>query len=240
MRATTNRPREFAAIFDAIRPYSDHVNLRISADGLRVQALDSARTVVIGLLLTSDWFDAWEVDHAGELGVSLGVFVDVVRAMTDTLVLEAEASASLRLTHLLDHAPTDAYELHTIELDDELLEVPPPEPRLVVPFSAHAFRGMVRGLSVVVGEAMALRGSTGASEATVRGEHGTATRHLREAEVREPCEIEVGFDRVAKWGKMPAVASMRMMVDQNECLRIVNDLGMGSSAFLVVAPRDLT
>lgn len=69
----SERADKFAAIFQHIKLFTDHVSLHCSQTHMKMQCMDSAHVAILELSLPRGWFDVYEISaNDGDSGVQIG------------------------------------------------------------------------------------------------------------------------------------------------------------------------
>lgn len=72
----------FTAIFQNIRPFTEHLSLMFSSTGLYIQTMDSSRVSIVELTLPASWFDLYtfKVDADMVIGIHSGILFKILNA----------------------------------------------------------------------------------------------------------------------------------------------------------------
>lgn len=125
----------FAGIFQHIKAFTDNVNIMFEKERMYIQSMDNAHILIFEIILPKSWFDKYEftTDDNVAIGLSTIIFYRILNAREKTqsiqLVYDPNETDKLSV-HFVSDNKTEFdkhFELPLMELESELMEIPPIE-----------------------------------------------------------------------------------------------------------------
>ena len=138
MNILINNPQKadvFAGIFQHIKAFTDNVNIMFEKERMYIQSMDNAHILIFEIILPKSWFDKYEftTDDYVAIGLSTIIFYRILNAKEKTqsiqLVYDPNETDKLSV-HFVSDNKTEFdkhFELPLMELESELMEIPPIE-----------------------------------------------------------------------------------------------------------------
>jgi proliferating cell nuclear antigen PCNA len=149
----------FAAVFQHIRLFCDHVNLVFEPSRLYMQCMDNAHVAILELDLPADWFDRYELTSgAVTFGIHAGFLYRILAAREKDQQLHivySEADNDVLRLHFTsgESAAKNAsfdkhFEIPLLSLDSETMEIPGIEYAAEISISSSHFAGIINQLKM--------------------------------------------------------------------------------------------
>ena len=146
----------FGALFQHVRLFTEHVNITFEKDRVFVQSMDSSRVSVFELSLPDTWFDVYE--HTADSAITLGVPATMLFKILNTrdkiqetqILYDDVNSDKLFLNFSSNNASVfnKRFELPLIELDCEVMEIPPGESDAEFSLDSVVFASLINQLKI--------------------------------------------------------------------------------------------
>ena len=147
----------FAAVFQHIRLFCDHVNLVFDQERLYMQCMDNAHIAIVELDLPAEWFDRYELTSGSvTFGIHAGFLYRILaaREKDQQLHLVSEADNDVLRVHFTSsesakNASFDKhFEIPLMSIDSETLSIPEIEYAAEMSISSSHFAGIVNQLKM--------------------------------------------------------------------------------------------
>ena len=147
----------FAAVFQHIRLFCDHINLSFEPGRLYMQCMDNAHVAILELDLPAEWFDRYEL-AAGAItfGIHAGFLYRILAAREKTQQMHlvySEADNDVLRVHLTSESNKNAsfdkhFEIPLISIESETMEIPAIEYAAEMSISSSHFAGIINQLKM--------------------------------------------------------------------------------------------
>ena len=148
----------FAAVFQHIRLFCDHVNLVFDQERLYMQCMDNAHIAIVELDLPAEWFDRYELTSGSvTFGIHAGFLYRILAAREKDQQLHlvySEADNDVLRVHFTSsesakNASFDKhFEIPLMSIDSETLSIPEIEYAAEMSISSSHFAGIVNQLKM--------------------------------------------------------------------------------------------
>lgn len=133
---------KFAAMFQHMKVFSDHINMMFESSRFYIQCMDSAHVSIMELVLPSEWFDVYEQTHGENvvIGVSSAMLYKILnsrdKSQQITIALDSPSADSLGIhftqiatgagksTHASKTEFDKRFEIPLMTIDSELMDIP--------------------------------------------------------------------------------------------------------------------
>lgn len=126
------KAEQFAALFQHIRVFTEHVNIMFEKERMYLQTMDSSRISIIELTLPSTWFDEYE--HTNPSAISLGVSSTMLFKILNTrekgqetqLLFDTENEDKLFINFTCEDTTVfnKKFEMPLMDIEYELMSIP--------------------------------------------------------------------------------------------------------------------
>ena len=137
MRLTIDDPikaETFSQLFQPMKTFTDSINITFKQEELSVQCMDLGMILIAQLNLPKSWFTFYEVEQPEIIGVSTGLLSKVLSIKDKSQGLEWNTHQRNDHIFVRYSSPSDnklvfekTFEVPLIDLDSELMEIPPIE-----------------------------------------------------------------------------------------------------------------
>jgi proliferating cell nuclear antigen PCNA len=120
----------FVQCFQHIKTFSDSINITFNNEQMFIQCMDSSMILIMEFRLPASWFDKYEVDVPIVIGLSTNIWTRVlhIRDKSQTIHLNTRDKPDYVSVFFHTDESTSifdkSFEVPTIQLDTELLEIP--------------------------------------------------------------------------------------------------------------------
>ncbi len=120
----------FRILIEALKEILTDANIEFSDQGLKIIKMDSTHTVLVHLKLLSENFEYYHCSRSIVLGVNMINFFKLIRTIgnDDTLSLFIDDNKMGVLGIKIENGDKNSvtnYKLHLMEIDEEIIQVPP-------------------------------------------------------------------------------------------------------------------
>lgn len=160
MEIIINHPQKadiFVTLFQNIRPFTEYINLFFESERLFVQSMDSGHVSIMEIALPKRWFDKYESTAPSTtiIGLNVGILSKILatreKSQTIRIVYNPEENEDKLFIHFVseNRAIFDKhFEVPLIEIDMELMRIPPMEYQAEFSISAASFANIVNQLKL--------------------------------------------------------------------------------------------
>lgn len=148
----------FAAIFQHIKVFTEHINIMFEPERMFVQSMDSARVSVFEIALPSTWFDTYELAEGGStqtLGLSSSLLYRILSSRDKnqqiTIRFDSDEESDKLFVHFTSESKTEFdknFEIPLIDMDEEILGIPEFETQADFSISSPVFAALVNQLKM--------------------------------------------------------------------------------------------
>jgi proliferating cell nuclear antigen len=122
----------FTSIFQNIRPFTEHLSISFTQEGLYLQTMDSARVSIIELNIGKPWFDHYEFKNTGDiiLGIPVNILFKILNAREKVqnihIVYDADGSDSLSIHFTSDDKTIfdKHFQCPLLDIESETMQIP--------------------------------------------------------------------------------------------------------------------
>ena len=143
-------------VIDSVKDLVSDVNLLCTADGIQMQAMDSAHVCLVCFTLLAEGFAEYECSEDFTLGLNITTLSKILRCAenTDTLTLATTPeSDTLDITFESPNGLRQStFELRRMDIDAEQIEIPETEYQCSLKMPCSQFSKLIRDMSTI-GEA---------------------------------------------------------------------------------------
>lgn len=150
--AVTNQASFWKRLIDSMKELVTESNFHCNADGMCVQAMDSAHVALVHLALHADGFQHYNCERSNVMGVNLQNMSKVLKAIEggDKLTLRAEEDADILSIAAENDKNTKISEfaLKLMEIDGDQMSLPDAEYGCVITLLSSDFAKVCRDMSI--------------------------------------------------------------------------------------------
>jgi proliferating cell nuclear antigen PCNA len=146
----------FAALFQHIKAFTEHINIMFEKERLYVQAMDNSHISIFEISLPAEWFDEYTLpgDSTITIGVSSSILFRVLNARDRNqeinLVLAANTSDKLCI-HFTGENKSEFdkhFELSLMEIDSDCMQIPVIDYQAELTLSSAYFANLINQLKL--------------------------------------------------------------------------------------------
>ena len=143
----------FINIFQHIKLWVPHINLRFSSDKMYAQALDSSHVSVFEISISSSWFDNYEMNEPVTVGVNTQILFRIMNSREDdqSINLYQDGDSLLLDLKTEEENKKDAFNKYfkvpLVDLEDELMEIPDSDYSFDFTIGSKKFKSLIDQLS---------------------------------------------------------------------------------------------
>lgn len=150
--AVTNQASFWKRLIDSMKELVTESNFHCNADGMCVQAMDSAHVALVHLALHAEGFQHYNCERSNVMGVNLANMSKVLKAIEggDKLTLRAEEDADILSIAAENEKNTKMSEfaLKLMEIDGDQMSLPPAEYCCVITLASSDFAKVCRDMKI--------------------------------------------------------------------------------------------
>ena len=193
---------KFATIFQHLKLLTDYVNMNLSESGMYIQCLDTNHCCLFECDLAASWFDTFEFNPTEDtqcIGIHAATFYKVINIRQEKQKIEMTSKGMQVDTINIHFTKGDnhfdkTFEIPTIELDGEMMEIPKHETAVDVVIDTKRISALASEL-LLFSEILTLIFSEDGIEFIASGSEGKMKSSIDLDEVNE---YAVGEDMVLK------------------------------------------
>jgi len=120
----------FASIFQNVRPFTEHLSVSFTSNGLYLQTMDSSRVSIIELTIGKDWFDSYKCEVDVVLGIPVTILFKILNAREKVqsihIIYENTDNDSLSLHFTSDDKTIfdKHFQCPLLEIESETMQIP--------------------------------------------------------------------------------------------------------------------
>jgi proliferating cell nuclear antigen PCNA len=120
----------FASIFQNIRPFTEHLSVSFTPDGLYLQTMDSARVSIIELTIGKEWFDSYTCAADVVLGIPVIILFKILNArekvQTIQVIYESDGRDTLSIHFTSDDKTifNKYFQCPLLDIESETMQIP--------------------------------------------------------------------------------------------------------------------
>jgi len=142
----------FRILVESLKEILPDTNIEFSAKGIRIITMDSSHTVLVHLRLDSSQFEQYVCAEKLVVGVNMQNFFRLIKTMgnNETLMLYIEQSDPSRLGIRIENGEKNTvtnFKLNLLDLDEEVIEVPPAKFSSVISIPSSDFQKICRDMN---------------------------------------------------------------------------------------------
>lgn len=146
----------FAAVFQHIRLFTEHINIMFEKDKVFFQSMDSARVSVFELTLPSTWFDVYEHTNEGAIpiGISSSLLFKILntrdKAQETNIRYDTDNSDKLYIGFSCDNKSIfdKNFEIPLMDLEYEMMGIPAIESQAEISICSANFANIINQLKL--------------------------------------------------------------------------------------------
>jgi proliferating cell nuclear antigen PCNA len=253
---TQSMTRMFKQLLSVVSGISELATIRFEPTGVHLQTMDISRVCLVEVRLPDGWFETYKCPASVQLSTSLALFVKMLnclehgqRALLRHLERKGQQEWELELSGGEGTFPKH-FGLPRFDLDDDLMDVPPPQADTDFQMDATRWAKIMNELAIfgaVVRVHCGDEGTTLSSQDVTQGTKMSCLIGLDDVESYEACDEEFAVFFPVKLLQHAASArevaclgptsSVTVHLTEDRPIDLEFDLGNGASARFIVAPR---
>lgn len=151
-----NKGETFAIIFQHLKTFSEHINIVFEKHQMFIQCMDNSRVSIMEIRLPKDWFDVYEHknDAAITIGLNSNILFRILNSRDKSQIINIqylESDGDKLNFHFTSENKKEFdkhFELPLIELENDMMEIPPIEYQAELTLSSHHFASIVGQLKM--------------------------------------------------------------------------------------------
>ena len=141
----------FAALFQHIRLFTEHINIMFETNRMYLQTMDSGRVSIIEITLPSTWFDVYELTGSTALSVGLNstmlyrILNTRDKAQETHIIFNEEESDKLCINFTSSNKSIfdKKFEMSLVDLETEVMNIPSTESQAEFSISSVNFANII-------------------------------------------------------------------------------------------------
>jgi proliferating cell nuclear antigen len=234
----------FRRSIEALKDFLPQAQFHVSPAGLQIRGMDMNHVGFVDYFLSAKDCEAFKVSADSVLGISTTILCKVLATAgaTDKLTLQ-EDGESLRLT-FAGEGRTSKFELPTLEIDADAVELPEMEYGATIKAKASDFATAIKDLALF-GDSITLRLDEEGFHMRAEGDVGKGAMTLEPTDDREMAleadSVEMGYgmkyiQQIVK-SCCSLSAAMELAFDNSHPLRVTTRFGKESHFIAYLAPK---
>jgi proliferating cell nuclear antigen len=152
MELKTVQANIIRVLIEALKEILPDANMEFTSKGVKIISMDSSHTVLVHLRLTGTQFEHYHCPEKIIVGVNMLNFFKLIKTMNnnDTLTLYIENNDSSRLGIKIENGDKNTitnFKLNLLDLDEEVIEVPPAKFTSVINIPSSDFQKICRDMN---------------------------------------------------------------------------------------------
>lgn len=152
MELKTVQTGAFKQLSESLKEILTDGNIECSEKGLKLVSMDpTTQTILVHLKLDAEKFEYYKCVHKIVIGINLPNFFKLIRTLTnnDTLTLFIDAANQNQLGIRIENGEKNCltnYALNLIEVDEEMIQIPPPKFESIITMPSNEFNKICRDM----------------------------------------------------------------------------------------------
>ena len=139
----------FKILVEALKEILTDINLEFDQNGIKIQSLDSSRTVLVYLTLEAENFEKYHCETKKIIGVNTLNLFKLIKTMNnnDTLSLYLSKDNISQLGILIENGEKNSqttYNLNLIDIDEQDINIPDLEFNSIITMPSNDFQKLLR------------------------------------------------------------------------------------------------
>jgi proliferating cell nuclear antigen len=120
----------FGSIFQNIRPFTEHLSVTFTPDGLYLQTMDSSRVSIIELNINKAWFDLYKCEAGVVLGIPVNILFKILnvreKVQSIQLIYESNGRDTLSIHFTSDDKTifNKYFQCPLLDIETETMQIP--------------------------------------------------------------------------------------------------------------------
>ena len=155
MELVTVQTHPFKNLTEALKDILKDVNIEFSEEGMKLVTLDPAtQTILVHLKLEAEKFVEYKCEGKIVIGINLTNFYKLIKTITnnDTLTLFIDKNNKHQLGIRIENGDKNTlttYTLNLMEIDENTLEIDPPEFQSIVVLPSNEFNTVCKNMALL-------------------------------------------------------------------------------------------
>jgi proliferating cell nuclear antigen len=143
----------FAALFQHIKVFTEHIIIQFSAERMYIQTMDPSKVSILEIFLPKTWFDEYEITSAIQIGVHSNYLYKILntRESSQELILSFDNDQDylcIEFTSEQKAVFNRRFELPLIDVDVDLMEIPDIDTHADFSMSSANFINIINQLKI--------------------------------------------------------------------------------------------
>ena len=139
-------------LFESLKEVLTDVNMEFDEHGMKITTLDHTKVAVVNLRLVAESFVVYKCNTPCKLGVSMGNLFKLLKSSgnNDTITMYVLSNDSSKLNIKIENKDKNTLihsKLKLMDLDEEILQIPPAEFDSVITMPSNEFQKICRDLN---------------------------------------------------------------------------------------------
>jgi proliferating cell nuclear antigen len=160
MKFVSIQASAFKSIFEVLKDILNDVNMYFRPDGIRIITLDTARTALVDLFLSSDNFEEYECPAEIVAGINIANTFKLLKTITsnDTITLSISNKEHMDIVIKNDTKKTvTKFQLKLLDINEDQIELPEIEMSVVTTMQSMDFQRICRDMNNIANEVKIIR-----------------------------------------------------------------------------------
>lgn len=160
MKFVSIQASAFKSIFEVLKDILNDVNMYFRPDGIRIITLDTARTALVDLFLSSDNFEEYECPEEIVAGINIANTFKLLKTITsnDTITLAINNKEHMDIIIKNDTKKTvTKFQLKLLDINEDQIELPEIEMSVVTTIPSIDFQRICRDMNNIASDVIITR-----------------------------------------------------------------------------------
>lgn len=192
----SSRAKNFKETFEILRDVPiPQLLLKISQEGLKIQAMDSTHISVSKLTFTKSYFTHLQVEEEVTIGIDITILTKLLKAMQPKDGLMWDYKGDKLLIHIDSPSRTQYFHMNLIDIMEDTLDIPTFDKDYTVEICAKYFQKMIQSVSLVEGNNCGLLFNSDNIVMSASGDLGTTELTLSKTMYKDDEDMDKVVDK---------------------------------------------
>tara|TARA_B110000977_G_scaffold30281_1_gene39742 strand:+ start:405 stop:1148 length:744 start_codon:yes stop_codon:yes gene_type:complete len=151
MKLKTVQASAFKSLFEVLKDILNDINIYFSPSGIKISTLDTARSALVDIFLSSDNFEEYESNgETTNAGVNIANIFKLLKSISaqDTLAMEIVSKEFLKITIENNSKKTiTSFNLKLLDINEDFIQVPTINMSVITTLPSIDFQKMCRDMN---------------------------------------------------------------------------------------------
>lgn len=216
----------FRILVEALKEILPDTNIEFGSKGIRIITMDSSHTVLVHLRLDGSQFEQYVCPEKMVVGVNMQNLFRLIKTMgnNETLMLYIERSDPSRLGIRIENGEKNTitnFKLNLLDLDEEVIEVPPAKFSSVISIPSSDFQKICRDMNSL-SSLIEIKSLNSQLIFTCQGDFAQQETVMGESNTSGICYVE----KQSEFDIIQGVFSLKHLVLFTKCTNLCNSIQM--------------